>query len=511
MKLDKRKFFPIVIIIGVVLIFVSLNLEKVQNSVNDIYAMMSHNFSWLFIISNLAAFIFSLWIIFGPYAKVKLGGPSQEPEYSKFSWISMMFTTSCSAGLIVFGFIESIIYASAPPFQIESLSIEAYENAQVYSHYHWGLNAWSLYVPITIAIGYMFYNKKKKSIAVSTACEPILKEKSKGFWGCLLDVLGTFGAIIAPVTSMGLGMPLLTLLIQNIFSIPDDKIVVLQLIILGIWIAIFATSVYKGLDKGIKNLSNINVIMAFGFMLFVGILVGVFNIFKAEINTIGLYLTKFVRMATYTDPYGNGNFVASWTVWYWAWLIVYMPLMGVFNARISKGRTLREIALGQIIFCSLGCWISMATLGNYAIKLQQNGIIDIANILNTQGQPQAILAIVQTMPFSKIVMGILAVICFVFMATTVDSSSFVAAETTMKYENQNSLAPRWLRMFWAIVTCIITFVLLQVGGFNAVQVLAILIGLPLAIVMFIVIISAIKALKSENIKLLDKTTSDTKN
>ena len=358
---------------------------------------------------------------------------------------------------------------------------------------------------------HLFYNKKKKSIAVSTACEPILKEKSKGFWGCLLDVLGTFGAIIAPVTSMGLGMPLLTLLIQNIFSIPDDKIVVLQLIILGIWIAIFATSVYKGLDKGIKNLSNINVIMAFGFMLFVGILVGVFNIFKAEINTIGLYLTKFVRMATYTDPYGNGNFVASWTVWYWAWLIVYMPLMGVFNARISKGRTLREIALGQIIFCSLGCWISMATLGNYAIKLQQNGIIDIANILNTQGQPQAILAIVQTMPFSKIVMGILAVICFVFMATTVDSSSFVAAETTMKYENQNSLAPRWLRMFWAIVTCIITFVLLQVGGFNAVQVLAILIGLPLAIVMFIVIISAIKALKSENIKLLDKTTSDTKN
>ena len=153
----------------------------------------------------------------------------------------------------------------------------------------------------------------------------------------------------------------------------------------------------------------------------------------------------------------------------------------------------------------------MATLGNYAIKLQQNGIIDIANILNTQGQPQAILAIVQTMPFSKIVMVILAVICFVFMATTVDSSSFVAAETTMKYENQNSLAPRWLRMFWAIVTCIITFVLLQVGGFNAVQVLAILIGLPLVIVMFIVIISAIKALKSENIKLLDKTTSDTKN
>lgn len=506
MKLDKRKFFPIIIIIAIVLIFVSLNLEMVQNSVTSIYNLISHNCSWLFVLANLAAFIFSLWIIFGPYAKVRLGGQNQKPEYSNFSWISMMFTTSCSAGLIVFGFIESIIYASTPPFQIAPFSIEAYENAQVYSHYHWGLNAWALYVPISIAIGYVFYNKKKNSISMSTACEPILKEKSQGFFGCLLDVLGTFGAIVAPVTSMGLGMPLLTLLIQNMFNIPNDKIIILQIVILAIWILIFATSVYKGLNKGIKNLSNINVIMAFVFMIFVGVLAGLFNVFKSEINTIGLYLTKFVRMATYTDPYGDGNFVASWTVWYWAWLIVYMPLMGVFNARISKGRTLREIALGQIIFCSLGCWIAMATLGNFAIKLQQSGTVDIANILSTQGQPQAILAIVQNMPLPKIMMGILAIICFVFMATTVDSSSFVAAETTMKYENQNSLAPRWLRMFWAVITCVITFVLLQVGGFNAVQVLAILIGLPLAFVMFIVIISAIKALKdNEEIKLLNKT------
>ena len=179
--------------------------------------------------------------------------------------------------------------------------------------------------------------------------------------------------------------------------------------------------------------------MALAFMIFVGMLVGLFNILKSEINTLGLYITNFVRMATYTDPYGNGSFVTTWTVWYWAWLIVYMPLMGVFNARISKGRTLREIALGQIIFCSLGCWIAMTTLGNFAIKLQQNGVVDIANILETQGQPYAILAIINSMPASKVVMGIVVIICFVFMATTVDSSSFVAAEIIMKYEDQNKL------------------------------------------------------------------------
>lgn len=500
MKIDKKRFYPTIIIIAAVLIFVTFNLETVQNSVDQIYYYLSHNFSWLFIGANIAALIFSLWIIFGPYKNVKLGGEDAVPEYSRFSWIAMMFTTSCSAGLIVFGFIESIMYASNPPFQLESLSTQAYEYAQMYSHYHWGINAWSLYVPISIAIGYMLYNRKKKSISMSTACEPILKKKANGFLGCTIDVLGTFGAVIAPVTSMGLGMPLLTLLLQNLFSIPDDKVVILQGVILIIWILIFGISVFFGLKKGIKNLSNANVIMAFGFMAFAGIIAGVFTVFKSEINTLGLYITNFVRMVTYTEPFSSGDFVANNTVWYWAWLIVYMPLMGVFNAKISKGRTLKEIALGQMLWCSLGCWIAMSTLGNYAIKLQQNGIVDIANILTTQGQPEAILAIISTMPLPKVMSAVVAIICFVFMATTVDSSSFVAAETTMIHDKPDDMSPRWARILWAIIACIITFVLLQVGGFNAVQVLAILIGFPLAILMFIVIVSAVKALKQDNIK-----------
>lgn len=497
MKIDKKVFIPTISIIFIVLVLVVLNLTQVQNSVKLIYKGLSHQFSWLFVLANLAAVIFSIYIIFGPHAKVKLGGKDAKTDYSNFSWISMIFTTSCSAGLIVFGFIESIIYAAEPPFQVEPFSIQAYENAQMYSHFHWGINAWALYVPISIAIGYMFYNRKKKSLSMSMACEPIIKDKQKGFLGKTIDVLGTFGAVVAPVTSMGLGMPLLTLLLQSIFNIPNQYVPLLQIIILVLWIIIFGTSVYLGLSKGIKNLSNANVITAFVFMIFTGILAGVFYIFKSEMNTIGLYLQNFIRMSTYTDPYGNGNFVADWTVWYWAWLIVYMPLMGVFNARISKGRTLREIAVFQVIGCSVGCWIGISALGNYAIQVQQSGAVDLANILSTQGQPQAILAILNTMPLPKLMMIIVAILCFVFMATTVDSSSFVAAETTMIHKNNDDLAPRWSRILWAIVICIITFVLLQVGGFDAVQVLAILIGFPLAILMFVIIASIVKVLRQD--------------
>ncbi len=496
--IDRKRFYPIVLIVAVTLVLVSVSLEKVQAAVDDTYALLSEHFDWLFVIANLCAFVFSIWLIFSPYGKVRLGGEKAKPDYGTFSWIAMMFTTSCSAGLLVFGFIETTIYSSAAvPFHAEPFSLEAYEAAAMYTHYHWGFTAWTLYVPVSVAISYMLYNRRERQLTMSTACMPLLGDRSRGPLGVVIDVLGTFGAVMAPVTSMGLGMPLLTLLLQRIFGIPDRYADVLHIAILVIWVAIFGTSVYLGLNKGIKNLSNMNVTLAFSFMLFVGVLAGVFNVLRAEVNAIGLYLQNFVRMVFYTDPYGDGSFVRNWTVWYWAWLIVYMPLMGVFNARISKGRTLREVVFGQMLFCSLGCWVAMATLGNYAVRLQTEGIADIASVLQNAGQPAAILAILETMPLSKLMMVIVAVLCFVFMATTVDSSAFVAAESTYIHADADTQAPRWCRVFWAAVMCAVTYVLLKVGGFNAVQVLAILIGLPLAVLLFAVIVSAVRMLRED--------------
>lgn len=497
--LDKKRFWPTLIFIIIVLVMVSFNLDYIQLVVDRVYSILSSTFGWLFILVNLSALLFSFWIIFGKYRNVKLGGKNAQPEYNTFSWIAMMFTTSCSAGLLVFGFIEPIYYiSSAVPFHGDAFSVQSYEYSQMYTHFHWGLNAWALYVPASIAIGYMLYNRKKKQATMSIACEPLFKKKTDGVLSCTIDIFSTFGAVVAPVTSMGLGMPLLTSIIQEIFNLPDKYIEPLQIIILIIWILIFGTSVYFGLQKGIKNLSNANVFLAFAFMVFVGLLTGIFKIFQTEINTIGLYIANFIKMSTYTDPFGDGGFVQTWTIWYWAWLIVYMPLMGVFNARISKGRKLKDIALGQMFFCSLGCWIGMMTLGNYSLNLQISGTLDIANILNNYGQAAAVVAIIKTMPFSEFMLIVVAILCFMFMATTVDSSSFVAAETTIKHTHSDNLAPRWIRILWASIACCITFVLLKVGGFNAVQVLAILIGLPLAILLFFVILSCIKMLNSKD-------------
>lgn len=487
---------PTIVLIVAAIAGVMMNLSLVQEAVTAFYDTVSHAFSWLFVGVDVACVGFAIWAIFGKKAKLRLGGENAKPEFGFFAWAAMMFTTACSAGLILFGFIEPIYYASTPPFEIEPFSNTAYETASMYAHHHWGIAQWVIYLPAAIAIGFALYNLKEKNISVADACEPVIGKQSKGILGKIIDIVSTFGVVVAPVTSMGLGLPLVILLFQALFGIPPEYEFFTGIVVLVIWILLFGSSVFFGLRKGIKNLSKANVILAFSFMAVVGILAGLFYIFSAEINALGMYVQNFIRMDTYTDPYGTGDFVATWTVWYWAWLIVYMPLMGVLTARVSKGRTIREIAIGLVVACSLGCFVAIMTLGNYSISIQQSGVADIAAILADEGQAQAILAIVQTMPLPEVMMLLLAVICFIFMATTVDSSSFVAAEMTSRHASSDSLASRGIRLFWAVVACGITFVLLQVGGFSAVQTLAILTGLPLAVILIIIIISTIKRVSS---------------
>lgn len=492
-RFDLKLIVPALVLVGALVALVMGNLQTVKNVVDDVYGSIAGNLSWLFILADLAALAFAAWAVFGRCAKVRFGGPQARPDFSTFSWLAIMFTTNCSAGLILFGFIEPLSYVSAPPFQIEPFSEAAYEYAQTYVHFHWGLNDWGLIVPAAVAVSILIYNRGSRHVTLSAACGA----SPKGVVSRVVDVVALLAVIVAPVTSMGLGMPMLVLLLERAFGIPAAYEGVLQIAVLLVWMALFGASVFLGLRKGIKNLSDINVGLALVFMVFVGVLAGVFYVFKAEINTLGLYVSNLVRMSTYTDPYGTGEFVSSWTIWYWAWTVVYMPLMGVITARVSKGRTVRQVVLGLTICGSAGCWFAMATLGNYSLEIQRQGIADLCAVLAQEGQAPAILAVLETMPFPAVVMVVLAVLCFIFMATTVDSSSYVAAEMTTVHEGSDDQAPRSLRLLWAAVACVLTATLLAVGGFSAVQTLALLAGLPLALVVFFLIASAAKMLKKE--------------
>lgn len=497
-NVEAKKMIPSLIILLTIIGICLYNLKIIQDSIGAVYDACIANFGWFFIIADLCCLVFSLWIMLGPYRDIRLGGESCKPIFSTASWAGMMFTTSCGAWLIVYGFLEPIYCSAQAPFQLTPLSTQAYEFGQAYAHFHWGPNAWCIYVPISIAIGYVLYNRGNKEVSISGACGSLLNKKSGKLIGNIVDIISICGVVIAPIISIGTGMPLLVALVEKIFGVSDEYSTILSSVILCVWICIFGISVFLGLNKGIKRLSNINVTIAFILMVVVGLITGVSYVMSSEINTLGVLLNNYLRMNTYTDAFGSGSFVRGWTVSYWACYFVYMPLMGVFNAKISKGRRLKEIAFGQLILCTLGCWVAMGTFGNLAMKYQTSGVVDVAAFLENGNEVGAMMAILNNMPFSKLMLIILLVISFIFLATTMDSSAFAAAEMTAKMENDESLAPRWLRITWAVVASALAFTLLRIGGVKAVRSLCYLMGLPLAVVSFLVMASAIKMLRKDH-------------
>ena len=231
-----------------------------------------------------------------------------------------------------------------------------------------------------------------------------------------------------------------------------------------------------------------------------GLLVGLIRVFNAEINTVGLFFQNIIRLSTFTDPYGNGGFVKGWTFSYWACYFVYMPLMGVFNARISKGRTLRQIAFGQLVLCTLGCWAAMGTFGNFAVKAQMSGAVNVTAFLEKGDEAGAIIALVSSLPLSRLFMVVLLFISFIFLATTMDSSAFAAAEMTAVQTGSDDLAPRWLRIVWAVAAAVIAFIVIQLGGAQAVRSVCYIAGLPLAVIVFLIMYSVFIMLREDYVR-----------
>lgn len=510
MKINARLFFPALGVLVAIIIVLSLNLDQLQGSIDLIYSSCISNFGWLFIFVDICCLIFALWALFSKYRNVRLGGPNAKPKFSTLAWAGMMFTTSCGAWLIVYGFLEPLYCVSQEAVAANGTIANTYELGQMYAHFHWGMNAWCIYVPATIAIGYVIYNKRSKRTTLGESITMLPQKPWSRVLKYVINVIAICGAVLAPVISIGTGMPLLVQLAQTIFNIPEEGAIVVQIAILVIWVLTFGISVYLGLRKGIQRLSNLNVKLAFVFMGIFALLVGLVQVFSSEINSLGLLAENFLRLNTFTDPYGEGSFVKGWTFGYWACYFVYMPLMGVFTAKISEGRTLKEISFGLLILCSLGCWFAMATFGNFAINLDNAGVVDIAAILATGDEAGAVTAIMEQTPLPQVFMVVLFIILFIFLATTVDSSAFAAAEMTVIQEEftEEQSAPRWMRVIWALVTAIIAFIIVQIGGAKAVRSLCYAAGLPLAIVAIFVIISAVKMIREDYIADLNASSNN---
>ncbi len=488
-NIEKMVFFPVLMITLFVAVSLVFLKEFVHPVIDFLFALCTRNLGWMYYIACISCFVFLVWITLSPFGNRVLGEEGEKPQYGNFSWIAMLFTAGVGTSIVILGFLEPIYYVSSPPFHLEAFSREAYEYAHMYGQFHWGLSAWAFYMPATVAVGYGVFVKKRTKLNLSTACTELIPgRKWKKAAAVLIDGLVVFGIIGSIATSLGIGTPVLSIIIRYVFSLPQSWELPVNIFILLVWVCIFGGSVYLGLDKGIQRLSNFNIIIAVAFMILVTLCGDVMGSFKMEVNSLGLYVSEFIRLNTWMDPFGDGAFVENWTVFYWGWWLAFMPMMGIFVARISRGRTIKSVVWGQLLYGSMGCALSFMVFGGYSLYLQKNGILDVSGVLQQEGQSRAIIEILKTLPFSRLTMIFLCLLCFIYLATTIDSCAFVIASSTTKKLRFDEEPARWNRILWALIFCFLSIGLCMTGEFKAVQLISIIAGFPLIAVVVMLIL-----------------------
>ncbi|WP_282166803.1 BCCT family transporter [Shewanella japonica] len=494
--IDKPTFFGALILLFAVVI--PLLIFPVEGALWVAIAktFMTDKLGFAYLGLGIAAFFFMIYIVFSDIGQIKLGDPDESPEFGLASWAAMLFCGGIGASILYWGTIEWAYYYQNPPFQLAAGSEEAIRWAATYGLFHWGPIAWCIYMIPAIPIAYFFYVRKQPVLKVSAALMPVIGEaNSFGKLGKVIDVLFIFGLLGGAATTLGLAAPLINEGISYLFGIPATT--GSQICVLMLCTAIFAYSAYMGMDKGIKILSNINFWGALGLLVFVLVCGPTIFMLETGLDSIGRMLSNFFVMATWAEPFGglgtfeDTHFPQDWTIFYWAWWLVFAPSMGLFIARISRGRTIKQMITGAVFFGSLGCSMYFIILGNYGLSLQLSGQLDVVALLNSEGATRAIFAILEQLPFSTVVIAVFTLLCIIFTATTFDSISYILASVVQTNVTEDPM--RWNRLFWAFTLSFMPSALMFMGGLATLQTAAIVGGLPLLVIAVMLMISGVKA------------------
>ncbi|XPV67814.1 MAG: BCCT family transporter [Halarcobacter sp.] len=453
-----------------------------------------NNFDWLFMLAGNFFVIFCLSLIFLPVGKVRLGGKDAKPDFSRVSWFSMLFAAGMGIGLMFWSVAEPIAYYTAwykTPLGVEPNTPEAASLAMGATMYHWGIHPWAIYGVVALSLAFFTYNKKLP-LTIRSAFYPILKEKIWGWPGHIIDLLAVLATIFGLATSLGLGAQQAASGLDYVFGIGSTINIQIGIIIFITAIAIF--SVVRGIDGGVKLLSNINMLVAVVLLFFV-IIAGIStDIFATFFHTFTSYIGNIIPLSNFVGREDEAWF-HGWTVFYWAWWISWSPFVGMFIARVSKGRTVREFMIAILIIPTLITMLWMSAFGGTALVEVQNHVGELANGISDVSL--AMFQMFASLPMSSFISVLGIILVLVFFVTSSDSGSLVIDSITAGGKID---APIPQRIFWASMEGLIAGALLYVGGkeaLSALQAGAITTGLPFTIVLLFMCYSLYKALRVE--------------
>lgn len=486
--------FIIIVSITLTLIF----QEKAEASFGAIQDFVANNGGWFFVLCVNIFLIFMVYLAFSKFGRLRIGGQKAKPEFKTLSWFAMLFSAGMGIGLLFWSIAEPVTHFISPPMADPSSPAAATE-AMNFTFLHWGFHAWGIYALVGLALSYFTYSRQLP-LTIRSVFYPLIGDRIYGKIGDTIDIFAVLATLFGLATSLGLGVQQIAAGLEHVFGL--DKGINTQVLLIAGITAIATVSVVLGVDKGVKFLSEWNMRIAMVLLLLVVILGPTIFIFQAFVENTGNYFYSFLEISTWTESYTGTDWQNAWTVFYWGWWIAWSPFVGMFIARISKGRTVSEFILGVLIVPSLITFFWITAFGSTSIQQALLGNETIINAVE-DNVATALFVFMEDFPFS-VVLNIIGVVLIAgFFVTSSDSGSLVVDSLTSGGKIE---APVGQRIFWAVAEGTIAAVLLIGGGLQALQTASIVTGLPFAFILLIMCYSLYKGLQ-EDLQELEKRES----
>jgi len=487
-KLNPPVFYSAAGLIVFILAFAALAPSTADAWFQTIQSAIITNASWFYVLAVAVILISVLYLGFSRMGTIKLGPDHSEPDYSRLSWFSMLFSAGMGIGLMFFGVAEPVMHFLAPPVA-EAGSVDAAREAMKITFFHWGLHAWAIYAIVALILAFFAY-RHGLPLTLRSALYPMIGDRIYGPIGHVVDVFAVIGTVFGVATSLGYGVTQINAGINYLFDIPVSDTVQVVLIIGVTLLAVI--SVTTGLDKGIRRLSELNMILAVLLLVFVLLLGPTVFLLQAFVQNTGAYVSEIVGNTFNLFAYEKTDWIGGWTVFYWGWWLSWAPFVGLFIARVSRGRTIREFVLGVLLVPAGFTLMWMTFFGNSAIELILNqGVTSLGEMVQND-VPIALFAFLEQFPWSSFLSVVATLMVVVFFVTSSDSGSMVV---DMLCSNGRDDTPVWQRIFWAGGEGLVAIILLLAGGLGALQTMTIASALPFTIILMIATYGLIRALR----------------
>ena len=459
----------------------------------DLQSTIIKNGSWFYVVSVAIILLTVIYIGFSSFGEIRLGPDHCKPDFSFPSWLSMLFAAGMGIGLMFFGVAEPVMHFLSPPTATEG-TIEAVREAMKMTFFHWGLHAWAIYAVVGLILAYFSF-RLNLPLTLRSALYPMIGDRIYGWAGHTVDILAVVSTVFGIATSLGLGAAQINSGLSYLFGLEESVPVQIYLMI-GI-IAIAIVSVATGLDKGIRRLSELNMILAIALLLFILILGPTVFLLAAYVQNTGEYLSDIVRNTFNLFAYDKTDWIGGWTIFYWGWWLAWAPFVGLFIARISRGRTIREFIIGVLVIPTAFTLFWMTVFGNSAIDLIYTQGVDKLGEMVSTNAPVALFVFLENFPFQGFLSFIATLMVIVFFVTSCDSGAMVV---DMLCSHGRNDTPVWQRIYWAVGVGLVSAILLTAGGLNALQTMTIATALPFSIILLLSLVGLVKALRIENHK-----------